>query len=312
MRTSCPECVRHSEEIGKQNLVSRRSILRSAVGVSAAAMVGLAAPAVTSRMAFASSPSYDGDVLLVLSMRGGFDGLSAIVPLGDPAYAAARPTIKVPASQALSTGDPFWGLHPDLAPLKPWWDAGTFGAVHAVGAPDGTRSHFAATEEMERAAPGSSLRTGWIDRTLGLRARTDVFQGVALGDSLAPQSMAGGFDELSFGRIDDFELDGVWGDTPSQIAADGARWAKALTTLHAGIPSLRGSAHSVLGAVSTARQLKAAGYTPANGAVYPHSVSGGPYKDSQLSRALSDVARYGRRRSGPELNTRLGCNSPAL
>ena len=291
MSTSCPECVRQADETGKESLVSRRAVLRGAVGASAAAMLGLAAPAITTRMAFAASTGYDGDVMLVLSMRGGFDGLSAVVPLGDPAYAAARPTIKVPTGLALPTGDSFWGLHPDLAPLKPWWDAGTFGAVQAVGAPDPTRSHFAATEEMERAAPGSSLRTGWIDRTLGLRTRSGVFQGVALGDSLAPHSMAGPFDELAFGGIDDFELDGVWGDTPAQIAAEGDRWAKALQTLHNGIPSLSGSTRSVLGAVSTARSLKSAGYTPANGAAYPHLVAGGPYAGSQLSKALMDVAR---------------------
>jgi uncharacterized protein (DUF1501 family) len=301
MSTSCPECVRHSEELGRENLIKRRSFLRGAVGVSAAAMVGLSAPAVTSRMAFAATPAYDGDVLLVLSMRGGFDGLSAVVPLGDPAYAAARPTIRVSTAAALPTGDPFWGLHPDLAPLKPWWDAGTFGAIQAVGAPDPTRSHFAATEEMERAAPGSSLRTGWIDRTLGLRTRTTVFQGVALGDSLAPQSMNGAFDELAFGGIDGFELDGVWGDTPAEIAAEGARWARALTTLHAGIPSLAGSSRSVLGAVSTARQLKADGYSPANGAVYPHTVDGGAHEGSDLSKALMDVARLIKARVGLQI-----------
>ncbi len=294
----CAECDRQSEEIGRARLVSRRAFLRSSVGVTAAAMVGLSAPMVTTRMAFASTPDYDGDVLVVLSMRGGFDGMSAIVPLGDPDYAANRPTIQVTQAQALSTGDRFWGLHPDLAPLKPWWDAGQFGAVHAVGAPDPTRSHFEATAEMERAAPGSSLRTGWIDRTLGLRSNVGVFQGVALGDSLAPQSMAGPFDELAFGRIDDFELSGVWGDTPAQIQAEGDRWAGALRTLHAGIPSLTGSAEAVLGAVSTTRSLKAAGYTPSNGAVYPHTVSGGPYENSDLSSALMDVARLIRAKVG--------------
>jgi uncharacterized protein (DUF1501 family) len=227
----------------------------------------------------------------VLSMRGGFDGLSAIVPVGDPDYYNARPTIGVRGTAALSTGDTFWGLHPDLAPLKPWWDAGTFGAVHAVGAPDPTRSHFAATAEMERAAPGSSLRTGWIDRTLGLRSASGTFQGVSLGDSLAPQSMVGPFDELAFGRIDDFELDGVWGSTPAELKAEGDRWARALTTLHAGIPSLTGATASVLGAVSKTRELKAAGYTPSNGAIYPHAVPGGTYEGSDLSAALMDVAR---------------------
>ncbi len=294
----CAECDRQTDEMGRRRLISRRSFLRTTVGATAATMVGLSSAALTTRMAFAASPSYDGDVLVVLSMRGGFDGLSAVVPLGDPAYSAARPTIGVPQSQALPTGDPFWGLHPDLAPLKPWWDAGTFGAVHAVGAPDPTRSHFAATAEMERAAPGSSLRTGWLDRTLGLRQSAGVFQGVALGDSLAPLSLAGPYDELAFGRIDDFELAGVWGDTPAQIKAEGDRWARALQTLHAGIPSLAGSADAVLGAISTTRSLKAAGYTASNGAVYPHTVVNGTYATSDLSAALMDVARLIRAQVG--------------
>jgi uncharacterized protein (DUF1501 family) len=269
--------------------------------MTAAAIAGLAAPQLTTRFAFADSPTYSGDVLVVLSMRGGFDGMSAIVPLGDPGYRIARPTIGVPESLALPTGDRFWGLHPDLALLKPWWDAGTFGAVHAVGAPDPTRSHFAATEAMERAAPGSSLRTGWIDRTLGLRGWSTVFQGVALGDSLVPESMAGPNAELAFDAIDRFTLSGVYGSTPEEVAADGERWATALTTLHRGMPSLTGAASSALGAIATARSLKAAGYTPFNGAAYPHTVEGGPYAKSQLSSALSDVARLIRADVGLQL-----------
>jgi uncharacterized protein (DUF1501 family) len=294
----CPDCARRADEIGAERLLSRRTFLRGATAATAATALGLAAPQLTTRMAFAASPSYTGDVLVVLSMRGGFDGLSVVVPLGDPDYYVNRPVIGVPQSVALPTGDRFWGLHPDLAPLLPWWNAGTFGAIHAVGAPDPTRSHFAATEEMERAAPGSSLRTGWIDRTLGLRTSTTVFQGVALGDSLAPESMAGPFDELAFSSIDSFTLDSVYGDTPAQIQADGDRWAAALSALHARIPSLRGPAQSALGAVATTRALAAAGYTPSNGAVYPHKVTGGPYADSPLSAALYDVARLIRAKAG--------------
>jgi uncharacterized protein (DUF1501 family) len=297
----CPDCRSTGDGSDPAGLLSRRSFLRRAVGTTAAALAGLAAPQLTTRVAFADTPAYSGDVLVVLSMRGGFDGLSAIVPLGDPDYRAARPGIAVPESQALATGSRFWGLHPGLAPLKPWWDAGSFGAIHAVGAPDPTRSHFAATEAMERAAPGSSLRTGWIDRTLGLRSPSTVFQGVAVGDALAPGSMAGPFAELAFNSIDEFNLSSVYGSTPEQIAADGQRWASALTTLHARIPSLSGAAGSALGAVATARALKASGYSAANGAVYPHLVKGGAYEDSRLSTALFDVARLVRANVGLQL-----------
>jgi len=281
--------------------MSRRSFLGRTAGLTAAALTGLSAPQLTTRVAFAATPAYSGDVLVILSMRGGFDGLSAVVPLGDPGYRAARPTIGVPESRALPTASRFWGLHPDLAPLKPWWDAGSFGAIHAVGAPDPSRSHFAASEAMERAAPGSSLRTGWIDRTLGLRTPSTVFQGVALGDALAPDSMAGPFAELAFDSIDHFTLDSVYGGTPEALAADGARWSAALAALHARIPSLSSAADSALGAVATARTLKSADYAPANGAAYPHLQDNGPYSESPLSAALYDVARLVRANLGLQL-----------
>ena len=46
-----------------------------------------------------------------------------------------------------------FGLHPRFAPLLPMWKAGTLAAVHAVGLPQPNRSHFAAMEEIEDAAP---------------------------------------------------------------------------------------------------------------------------------------------------------------
>ncbi|MEV0130668.1 hypothetical protein AB0H83_19665 [Dactylosporangium sp. NPDC050688] len=75
---------------------------------------------------------YTGDTVVVLSLRGGFDGLSAVVPIGDPDYYTARPTIAVPKGSVIA-GDGTFGLHPAFAPLLARWNAGTFGAVHAVG-----------------------------------------------------------------------------------------------------------------------------------------------------------------------------------
>ena len=299
-RSGCPDCARANAAPGGPGL-TRRAFLARTAGVAAASLVGLSAPQLTTRVAFAASPTYTGDVLVVVSFRGGFDGLSAVAPLGDPGYAAARPTIAVPPSRALPTGDRFWGLHPALAPLLPWWQAGTFGAVHAVGAPDPTRSHFSAMAEMERAAPGSSLRTGWIDRALGLRPATGTFQGMSVGSATVPQSMSGPFAELGLDSLDGFTLDGVWGDTAEQKAADLRRWSTALAALHAGVPSMSTAATSALGAIATARTLADATYTPANGARYPHTVDGGPFEGSPLSAALLDVARLVRADVGLQL-----------
>ena len=84
---------------------------------------------------------------------------------------------RVPKSQVIA-GDAMFGLHPALAPLLPLWQGGKLAAVHAVGQPNPTRSHFAAMEEMERAAAGTSVRTGWLDRMLGLDRRHRPVAGV--------------------------------------------------------------------------------------------------------------------------------------
>lgn len=280
---SCPDC---------SPTLSRRSLLAGAAAVSA----GLAATTLTTRVAFAAQGSaYTGDTLVVLSLRGGFDGLSAIVPLGDPAYAANRPHLQVRAAQALATGDRFWGLHPALAPLLPWWQDGTFGAVHAVASPSPTRSHFEATAELERAAPGSSIRTGWLDRALGLRAAGTAFEAISLR-SLPPQAYAGPFQELGMGALSDFQLSGVWGEG-AERARDSARWATALRALTAGTV-LSGPGSRVLGALGTVGKITATAYQPANGAVYPHTVAGGPYSGSDLSGALAEVAQLIRAKVG--------------
>ncbi len=256
----------------------RRSVLRAAATAGALGVAAAAAgEAASTSYAFAATPAYTGDVLVVLSLRGGFDGLNAVVPSGDPDYLRLRPTIGIPASQLLPLGGIF-GLHPALAPLLPLYKARKLAAVHAVGQTDASRSHFQAMAELERAAPGSALRTGWLDRTLGLRGRGTVFQAAQVGSSAVSGALAGPNAEMSLRSIDGFGLSGAWD------ARQRTLWTTALTALHRGAPAtLARPAAAALGAVGTTTRLKAAGYTPANGAAYP--------KDSSLGNALRDVAR---------------------
>ena len=169
---------------------ARRTVLRAAAATGALGLVTVAvSETVTTRYAFGAT-GFTGDTLVVLSLRGGFDGLNAIVPAGDPDYLRLRPTIGLPAG-SLQPLDQIFGLHPALAPLLPLWRAGTLGAVHAVGQEEPSRSHFTAMAELERAAPGTSLRTGWLDRTIGLRAPSGVFQASVVGSTSPTGALAG-------------------------------------------------------------------------------------------------------------------------
>ena len=98
--------------------LSRRGLLRGALVAGAATTFG---SAVLSTSPASAAPARA--VLLMLSLRGASDGLSLVVPHGDPVYYQARPRIAVPAD-TLVAKDAFFGLHPAMAPLLPLWSVG--------------------------------------------------------------------------------------------------------------------------------------------------------------------------------------------
>ncbi|MDG6106525.1 DUF1501 domain-containing protein [Dactylosporangium aurantiacum] len=249
--------------------LSRRGLLGRAAAVGAgAALTGLLGDGLATRLAFAGTP-YTGDTIVVLSLRGGFDGLSAVVPIGDPDYYTARPTIAVPKASVIA-GDGTFGLHPAFAPLLARWNAGTFGAVHAVGQPNPSRSHFQAMEELERAAAGTSVRTGWLDRMLGVAGAAAPTAGVAMGATGPARAFAGPAPDVSMSSVDAFKLAGNDAKTPM---------AATLAKLFDGAPAvLADPARAVNATLGTVAALGA--YTPA--ATYPATA---------LGKALRDVAR---------------------
>ncbi|MEV4277145.1 DUF1501 domain-containing protein [Actinoplanes xinjiangensis] len=260
-------------EDNQRTLLKRRSVL-------AGALAGLAGATLDTSLAFAADPAYAGDVLVLLSLRGGFDGLSAVVPAGDAAYYAARPSIAVPKTQLIGGGS-FFGLHPALSPLLPYWTGGQLAAIQAVGQPAPNRSHFSAMEDLERAAPGTSIRTGWLNRMLGLTGSTDPMRAVAMGTAMPARVLAGPAPYLGITSIDKTVLTGEQAGRP--IAATMAK-------IYESAPAaLRQTAGQLNGALQKTAQMRAAGYQPANGAVYP---------GTDLGAALRDVARLIRSGTG--------------
>ena len=271
----CAECAALDDSTGRTRAAgpSRRSLL---AGGAAAGLLAALGDTVTARTAFAAGTStpYTGDTLVVLSLRGGFDGLSAVAPVGDPHYATLRPTIAVPPGAALRL-DATFALHPALSGLKSLYDNGSLAIVHATGMAGPNRSHFEAMAQIEAAAPGGSVRTGWLGRLLALHDPDGPFGAVQVGGGL-PRSLAGDVPALAMWSVDDFGLDGVGSD-------DLGPWSAFLRTSFTHAPAaLRTSARTALGALKTTDRLHRAGYAPSNGATYP---------GSDLGRRLRDVAR---------------------
>jgi uncharacterized protein (DUF1501 family) len=123
--------------------------------------------------------------LVLVFLRGAYDGLSAFVPYADRDYYASRPSIAIAApdgsAQTALRLDPTFALHPALGPLLPLWQQGVLGFVPAAGLPVPNRSHFDAQYQMEIGQSGkTSGAPGWLNHLAGLRA-TPAHSPAALG-----------------------------------------------------------------------------------------------------------------------------------
>ena len=154
---------------------TRRRLLASIAAMTGSA---LHAPA----WAQSAAQFKEGRLVLVF-LRGAYDGLSAAVPYADADYARLRPNIAIPAPDGSAEAglklDQTFALHPAMAPLLPLWQSGVLGFVPAAGSPDPTRSHFEAQVHWEIGMPGkSNAERGWLNSLAGLRG---VAAPVALG-----------------------------------------------------------------------------------------------------------------------------------
>lgn len=161
--------------------------------------------------------------LVVVLLRGGLDGVHAVVPHGDPAYTSARGALALAPSDVLDLDGTF-GLHPSLSPIHPWFSAGELLPLHALGLPYQERSHFDAQEVLDTGAraPGAA-RDGWLNRAIaalpGAAAISVgptvplVLRGPAPIFSVNPQRTRGAHDSL----LD--ALEGLYASDPALAGA---------------------------------------------------------------------------------------------
>jgi uncharacterized protein (DUF1501 family) len=260
--------------------ITRRVFLRN----GALAVVGTAAiPSFLTRAAYGSvEPGSKAKRLVVIFQRGAADGLNIVVPHGERAYYAMRPSINIPRDQLLDL-DGFFGLHPSMSSFLPLWNQHHLAIVHAAGSPDPTRSHFDAQDFMESGTPGLKGTTdGWLNRTLHSLpefADKSAFRAIALGPTL-PRILTGAEPAVAVNNINDF---GVGGRNPR--AAPIANTFEAM--YDQSVDSvLHGTGRETFDAVKMMKSADPAKYTPAPGADYPRGRFGDSLRQlAQLIKA---------------------------
>ena len=150
---------------------SRRSFLQ-ALGIAGSGTMMLGSNMLTasapSPLTTAISNANTDNILILIRLSGGNDGLSTVIPIEQyDSYANARPNIYIPESKILKLTDDF-GVPTYMNALEPLWGEGSFKAVHGVGYQNQSLSHFtgsdiyANTDLTTTATTG--LRTGWMGR----------------------------------------------------------------------------------------------------------------------------------------------------
>ena len=259
--------------------ISRRAFMKA----GGLALVSLGAdPIFLDRAAYALASTGGGragkKTLVCLFQRGAVDGLSMIVPAGDPFYWEARQRIALPKEQLIPL-DGMFALHPRLAPLKPLWDQHSLAIIHAVGSPSTTRSHFDAQDYMESGTPDvKSTPSGWANRFCNHPEEhgSTPFRAVAFGPQL-PRTLAGSAPALA---IDDLR---TFGMRAAQASGE-QKLTRAFEELYQG-------AATGLVASSSAESFEAIKMLKTANPMATPPASGANYARNKLATSLQQIAQ---------------------
>src|SRR5436190_2027546 len=179
------------------NQLKRRDFLKAGLvfgaGASGLAAGYAAVPDAFARAVYAAKKEgmTNDNILVMIQLAGGNDGLRTVVPLADPALHDLRPKLAGPmVSQALPLNSQY-GLNHNLGGIKGLWDKGKVAIVQGVGYPNPTFSHFESIRIWETGDPSRRQVDGWLGRTLATSYDSNghPLTGCACGATDAPGAL---------------------------------------------------------------------------------------------------------------------------
>jgi uncharacterized protein (DUF1501 family) len=177
--------------------MKRRDFLRIA---GAAPLVGIAGG-----VACAAPAAGSRNLLILVELKGGNDGLNTVIPYADRQYAKLRSRLAIDRDQVVKLSDNT-GLHPSLEKLAPAWAAKQLAIVQGVGYPDPNLSHFRSIEIWDTASKSEEyLDEGWLARAFAKSPSPAGFaaDGVVVGAAdMGP--LAGGARAISLTNPEQF------------------------------------------------------------------------------------------------------------
>ncbi|MEX2215847.1 MAG: DUF1501 domain-containing protein [Phycisphaeraceae bacterium] len=151
-------------------MTTRRDFLKRSSTSAALLSLAPAVPAflLNTSLHAAEQAKKGENILVVVQLSGGNDGLNTVIPYADDAYHRNRFTLRVGPEQVQKIDDHI-GLHPSLSGLADLVEANQLSIVQGVGYPNPDRSHFSSMDIWHTAMREvQSMRrmTGWVGRYL--------------------------------------------------------------------------------------------------------------------------------------------------
>ncbi len=146
-------------------------------------------------------------VLAVLSLSGGNDGLNTVIPRTNGLYWDSRPTLAIAEEQVLPITDEL-GFHPEMGPIKKFWDEGKLAIFLGVGYPNASYSHFRSMDIWHTCEPDTQGTEGWLGRAIkDLDPQGEnVLTGVNFGRGLPRALAKDGVPVASVGDLETYGL----------------------------------------------------------------------------------------------------------
>ena len=162
------------------------------------------------------------NILAVLSLSGGNDGLNTVIPFNEGLYRDYRPTLSIPENQIIPLNDQI-GLHPTMAPLKRFWDEGKLAIFLGIGYPNPSYSHFRSMDIWHTCEPDKVGTEGWLGQVIkDIDPNSEnVLTGVNFGRGLPRALAKEGVPLASVGDLETYGLlTGIDGDAQRSQALD--------------------------------------------------------------------------------------------
>lgn len=186
---------------------TRREFLTVSAGSAALLGFSSSVPQALLRAAESKTAAKNDNVLVVIQLSGGNDGLNTIVPYADDIYQKNRFSLAL-GEGAVRKIDDYQGFHPDLENCSKLLESGELSIIHGVGYPNPNRSHFESMDLWHTAhRKTAQVESGWLGRVLDNHTKAGSLPGIHLGREDRPLALASNLVQVpSVKALDQFQL----------------------------------------------------------------------------------------------------------